>query len=147
MSLTGFHPLWDKILSQNLQAVADQGCHLKGSSPHKGIAYRGVMQYINSLPNSSEWPYVVRSSHFSISCSRCAPECNVHSVCGFIRGLRMLMTHILVEIELTKDDGDQFWYYINTSRLLPTKAAVWTIVTRAIQRGGKVVMTPSSLPC
>jgi hypothetical protein len=28
MSLTGFHTLWDKILSQNLQAVADQGCHL-----------------------------------------------------------------------------------------------------------------------
>jgi hypothetical protein len=33
MSLTGFQPLWDKILSQNLQAVADQGCHLEGSSP------------------------------------------------------------------------------------------------------------------
>jgi hypothetical protein len=41
MLLTGFHALWDKILSQNLQAVADQRCHLKGSSPHKGIAYRG----------------------------------------------------------------------------------------------------------
>jgi hypothetical protein len=41
MSLTGFHPLWDKILSQNLQAVADQGCHLEGSSPVKGTAYRG----------------------------------------------------------------------------------------------------------
>jgi hypothetical protein len=26
ISLTGFHLLWDKILSQNLQAVADQGC-------------------------------------------------------------------------------------------------------------------------
>jgi hypothetical protein len=23
MSLTGFHPLWDEILSKNLQAVAD----------------------------------------------------------------------------------------------------------------------------
>jgi hypothetical protein len=33
MSLTGFHPLWDEILSQNLQAVADQGCHLGGYSP------------------------------------------------------------------------------------------------------------------
>jgi hypothetical protein len=42
MSLTGFHPLWDKILSQNQQAVADQGCHLEGSSPYKGTAYRGV---------------------------------------------------------------------------------------------------------
>jgi hypothetical protein len=41
MSLTGFHPLWDKILSQNLQAVADQGCHSEGSSPCKGTAYRG----------------------------------------------------------------------------------------------------------
>jgi hypothetical protein len=41
MSLTGFHPLWDKILSQNLQAVADQGCHLEGSSPYQGTAYRG----------------------------------------------------------------------------------------------------------
>jgi hypothetical protein len=39
MSLTGFHLLWDKILSQNLQAVADQGCHLEGSSPYKGTAY------------------------------------------------------------------------------------------------------------
>jgi hypothetical protein len=42
MSLTGFQPLWDKMLSQNLQAVADQGCHLEGFSPYKGTAYRGV---------------------------------------------------------------------------------------------------------
>jgi hypothetical protein len=42
MSLTRFHPLWDKILSQNLQAVADQGCHLEGSSTSKRTAYRGV---------------------------------------------------------------------------------------------------------
>jgi hypothetical protein len=42
MSITGFHPFRDKILSQNLQAVADQGCHLKGSSPYKGTACRGV---------------------------------------------------------------------------------------------------------
>jgi hypothetical protein len=42
MSLTGFHPLWDKILSQNLHAVADQGGHLEGSSPNKGTADRGV---------------------------------------------------------------------------------------------------------
>jgi hypothetical protein len=42
MSLTGFHPLWDKILSQNLQAVADQECHLEGSSPYKSTAYRGA---------------------------------------------------------------------------------------------------------
>jgi hypothetical protein len=41
MSLTGFHPLYDMILSQNLQAVADQGCHLEGSSPHQGTAYKG----------------------------------------------------------------------------------------------------------
>jgi hypothetical protein len=32
----------DKILSQNLQAVADQGCHLEGSSPYEGPGYRGV---------------------------------------------------------------------------------------------------------
>jgi hypothetical protein len=42
MSFTGFHPLWDKILSQKLQAVADQGCHLEGSSLYKGTAYEGV---------------------------------------------------------------------------------------------------------
>jgi hypothetical protein len=42
MSLTGFHPLWDEILSQNLQAVADQGCHLEESSPCKKTAYRGI---------------------------------------------------------------------------------------------------------
>jgi hypothetical protein len=42
MSLTGFHPLWDTILSQNLQAVADQGCHLEGSSTYKETAYRGL---------------------------------------------------------------------------------------------------------
>jgi hypothetical protein len=42
ISLTGFHSLWDRILSHNLQAVADQGCHLEGSSPYKGTAYRGV---------------------------------------------------------------------------------------------------------
>jgi hypothetical protein len=41
MSLTGFHPLWDKILSQNPQAVADQGCHLEGSSPIRGPLIRG----------------------------------------------------------------------------------------------------------
>jgi hypothetical protein len=34
MSLTGFYPLWDKILSQNLQVVADQGCHLEVISPY-----------------------------------------------------------------------------------------------------------------
>jgi hypothetical protein len=40
MSLTGIHPVWDKILSQNLQAIATQGCHFnKGSSPYKGTAY------------------------------------------------------------------------------------------------------------
>jgi hypothetical protein len=32
----------DKIISQNLQAVADQGCHLEGSSPFNDIAYNGV---------------------------------------------------------------------------------------------------------
>jgi hypothetical protein len=37
-----FHPLWDKILSQSLQTVADRGCHLEGSSPYKGTAHRGV---------------------------------------------------------------------------------------------------------
>jgi hypothetical protein len=50
MSLTGFHPLWDKILSQNLQAVADQGCHLEGSSPYKGTAYRGEYCTEKALP-------------------------------------------------------------------------------------------------
>jgi hypothetical protein len=30
MSHKRFHPLWGKILSQNLQAVADQGFHLEG---------------------------------------------------------------------------------------------------------------------
>jgi hypothetical protein len=42
MSLTGFHPLRDKILPQTLQVVADQGCNLEGSSPCEGTAYRGV---------------------------------------------------------------------------------------------------------
>jgi hypothetical protein len=32
---------FQKILSQNLQAVADQGCHLEGFCPYKGTAYRG----------------------------------------------------------------------------------------------------------
>jgi hypothetical protein len=41
MSITGFHPFWEKTLSQNLQSVADQGCHLEGSSPYKGTACRG----------------------------------------------------------------------------------------------------------
>jgi hypothetical protein len=39
VSLTSFHPLWDKDLSQNLHAVADQGCHPEGSL--SGNAYRG----------------------------------------------------------------------------------------------------------
>jgi hypothetical protein len=43
MSLTGFHPLLDKSLSQNLQAVADQGCYLQGSSPYNGTAYEGTV--------------------------------------------------------------------------------------------------------
>jgi hypothetical protein len=42
MSLTGFHPFWDKNILQNLQAVANQGCHLEGSSPYRGIAGREV---------------------------------------------------------------------------------------------------------
>jgi hypothetical protein len=50
MSLLGFPALWDKTLSssssssssQNLQAVADEGCHLEGPSPNQGTAYRGV---------------------------------------------------------------------------------------------------------
>jgi hypothetical protein len=47
MSLTGSYPFSDKILSQNLQAVADQGCHSEGSSPlreplNRGTAYGGV---------------------------------------------------------------------------------------------------------
>jgi hypothetical protein len=42
MSHTRFQPSWDEKLSQNLQAVADQGCHLEGSSPYKGTDYRAV---------------------------------------------------------------------------------------------------------
>jgi hypothetical protein len=42
ISFTGFHPLWDKILSHKVQGVADRGRHLEGSSPYKGTAYRGV---------------------------------------------------------------------------------------------------------
>jgi hypothetical protein len=42
MSLTGFHPLWAKTLSRNLQAVADQSCHVDASFPDEGTAYRGV---------------------------------------------------------------------------------------------------------
>jgi hypothetical protein len=42
VSLTRFHPSWDKIISENLQAVDDQGCHLEESSPYKGTAYTGV---------------------------------------------------------------------------------------------------------
>jgi hypothetical protein len=52
MSLTGYHPLWDKIISQNLQAVADQGFHLEGTSPYNGTAYRGVHCNVHSLPIS-----------------------------------------------------------------------------------------------
>jgi hypothetical protein len=48
MSLTGFHPLRDKLILKNLQAVADLGCHLEGSSPLKGFAYRGV--YCSCIP-------------------------------------------------------------------------------------------------
>jgi hypothetical protein len=40
--LTGFHPFWDEILSQNLQAVADQGCHLEEFSPYKGPLVGGL---------------------------------------------------------------------------------------------------------
>jgi hypothetical protein len=38
--LQGYTPL-DKILLQNLQAVADQGYHFKGSSPYKEDIYIG----------------------------------------------------------------------------------------------------------
>jgi hypothetical protein len=38
----------DKILSRNLQAVANQGCHLEGLSPYMGTAYRGVYCIRNS---------------------------------------------------------------------------------------------------
>jgi hypothetical protein len=41
MSLTGLHPLWDKILSQKLQAVPDQGCHLEGSPLIRGLLVGG----------------------------------------------------------------------------------------------------------
>jgi hypothetical protein len=62
MSLTGFHPLWDKIVSQNLQAVADQGCHLEGSSPCKGTAYRGYTVLENLPSRQNPLRYLYRKS-------------------------------------------------------------------------------------
>jgi hypothetical protein len=47
MSLTGFHLSWDMILSQNMQAVADQGCHSEGSSLYKGGPLIGGILYQN----------------------------------------------------------------------------------------------------
>jgi hypothetical protein len=63
MSLTGFHPLWNKILSQNLQAVADQGCHLEGSSTYKGTAYRRVYCRSMSLRMTSEFAFMSGMLH------------------------------------------------------------------------------------
>jgi hypothetical protein len=48
MSLIGFHPLLDEILSQNLPVVADQGCHLEGSSSYKGTAYKEYTVVLSS---------------------------------------------------------------------------------------------------
>jgi hypothetical protein len=59
MSLTGFHPSWHKTLSQNLQAVADQGCHLGGSSPYKEPLIRGYI-VLDSWPVT---PKNIMSSH------------------------------------------------------------------------------------
>jgi hypothetical protein len=59
MSRTGFHPLCDKILSQGLVAVADQGCRLKGSSPLKGTAYRAycILQGLQRHEHLQELQY------------------------------------------------------------------------------------------
>jgi hypothetical protein len=47
MSLKGFHSLQDKILSQKVQAVADQGCQIEGFAPYKWTAYRGLITVYN----------------------------------------------------------------------------------------------------
>jgi hypothetical protein len=49
MSITGFYPLWDKILSQTLQAV-NEGCHLEASFPYKGTAK--VYFYTTTFPSA-----------------------------------------------------------------------------------------------
>jgi hypothetical protein len=43
MSLSGFHPLWDKILSQNLQARRRPRTSLRRILPYKGTADRGYI--------------------------------------------------------------------------------------------------------
>jgi hypothetical protein len=66
MSLTNFHPLWDKILSQNLQALADQGCHLEGSSLYRGgLLYIEFMKFyfLQNTVGSMPTPYSVSDRH------------------------------------------------------------------------------------
>jgi hypothetical protein len=65
LSLTRIHPLWEKILSQNLQAVADQGGNLEGSFPYKGGAYRRVYcKWNRGTERGEEW---MSSSNFGYS--------------------------------------------------------------------------------
>jgi hypothetical protein len=56
-SLTGFHPLWDEILSQNLQAVADQGFHLKDPPLMRGSLIGGCAVLILSGQVSPKTAY------------------------------------------------------------------------------------------
>jgi hypothetical protein len=72
ISLTGFHLLWDKIILQNLQAVADQGGHLKGSFPYKRTAYRG---------------YTVLKLQFPFPCKK-AVQMNVHAARKYCDALK-----------------------------------------------------------
>jgi hypothetical protein len=52
MSLTGVQPLWDKILSQNLQADADQGCPFEGPFPCKRQIIGGYTVYLTAEQDS-----------------------------------------------------------------------------------------------
>jgi hypothetical protein len=65
MSLTEFHPSWDKILTQNLQAVADQGCHLEGSSSYKGNALSYKKRPSNWTSGSSKRRDLSPQSNFA----------------------------------------------------------------------------------
>jgi hypothetical protein len=70
-SLTEFHPLQDEILSQNLQVIADQVCHLEGSSPYKGTNSRGVYCSRISISGTAFGSRKLTSGRFPVRSGSC----------------------------------------------------------------------------
>jgi hypothetical protein len=93
MSLTRFHHFWDTILSQNLQAVANQTCRLEGSSPYKGPLIGGYTVYSIHADRWEIFPSCKNAPKMILSCL--VLSC---LVC-------ILLVHSIVELQVEKESS------------------------------------------